>query len=359
MIESTLHLAVALEGTGWHPAVLAGAGRPAGRAVHRRLLDRPGAGGRARSARPRHVRGLAGPAVRSTRTSPDDADRPGPRPAGRGADRGPGGAADVAHRAACRRWWSPTPSRSTSPRRSPPWTTSAPAGPASGCGSPAGRTRPRTSAGAPSRRIRLDERGARRRWPSCSTRPPTTSRWCAGCGTAGRTTRRSGTRRPAGSSTGTSCTTSTSAARTSRSRGPSITPRPPQGQPLVTALAHRTVAYRLLARSADLGFVTPADAADAAAILDRDPHRAGRRGSRRRPAARARRPAWCSSTTPASAAADRRARLDELAGAELTSDARIFTGTPAELADLRAGVARGRADRGAAAARRHRRTTCR
>jgi alkanesulfonate monooxygenase SsuD/methylene tetrahydromethanopterin reductase-like flavin-dependent oxidoreductase (luciferase family) len=36
----------------------------------------------------------------------------------------------------------------------------------------------------------------------------------------------------------------------------------------------------------------------------------------------------------ASAAADRRARLDELAGAEFTSDARIFTGTPAELADL-------------------------
>src|SRR3954465_1103693 len=50
-------------------------------------------------------------------------------------------------------------------------------------------------------------------------------------------------------------------------RGPSITPRPPQGQPLVAALAHRDVAYRLIGRYADLGFVTPRDAGDAAAIL--------------------------------------------------------------------------------------------
>ena len=51
-------------------------------------------------------------------------------------------------------------------------------------------------------------------------------------------------------------------------RGPSITPRPPQGQPVVAALAHREVAFRLVGRSADLGFVTPRDAGDAAAILE-------------------------------------------------------------------------------------------
>jgi alkanesulfonate monooxygenase SsuD/methylene tetrahydromethanopterin reductase-like flavin-dependent oxidoreductase (luciferase family) len=116
-------------------------------------------------------------------------------------------------------------------------------------------------------------------------------------------------------------------------RGPSITPRPPQGQPLVSALAHRTVAYRLLARSADLGFVTPADAADAAAILTEIRTELGAAG-------RADAPLHVLGDLlvfldeQASAAADRRARLDELAGAELTSDARIFTGTPAELADL-------------------------
>src|ERR1044071_2625849 len=42
-------------------------------------------------------------------------------------------------------------------------------------------------------------------------------------------------------------------------RGPSITPRPPQGQPIVSALAHRPVPYQLVGRSADLGFVTPFD----------------------------------------------------------------------------------------------------
>src|SRR5260370_99506 len=47
-------------------------------------------------------------------------------------------------------------------------------------------------------------------------------------------------------------------------RGPSITPRPPQGQPVVAALGHGTVPYRLIARSADIGFVTPRDAAHAA-----------------------------------------------------------------------------------------------
>ena len=46
-------------------------------------------------------------------------------------------------------------------------------------------------------------------------------------------------------------------------KGPSITPRPPQGQPLVTALAHQTVPYRLVARQADVGYVTPHDAEQA------------------------------------------------------------------------------------------------
>ena len=41
-------------------------------------------------------------------------------------------------------------------------------------------------------------------------------------------------------------------------KGPSITPRPPQGQPIVAALGHGAPAYELIARSADIGFVTPA-----------------------------------------------------------------------------------------------------
>src|SRR6202042_2855618 len=43
-------------------------------------------------------------------------------------------------------------------------------------------------------------------------------------------------------------------------KGPSITPRSPQGQPVVSALGHGTVPYQLIATAADVGFVTPADA---------------------------------------------------------------------------------------------------
>jgi alkanesulfonate monooxygenase SsuD/methylene tetrahydromethanopterin reductase-like flavin-dependent oxidoreductase (luciferase family) len=116
-------------------------------------------------------------------------------------------------------------------------------------------------------------------------------------------------------------------------RGPSITPRPPQGQPIVSALAHQAVPYRLVGSSADVGYVTPRDADHAAAIVDEircAQTAAGREEEtvhvlgdlvvfldEDEPAARA-----------------RKARLDDLAGTEYSSDATVFTGTPAGLADL-------------------------
>ena len=116
-------------------------------------------------------------------------------------------------------------------------------------------------------------------------------------------------------------------------KGPSITPRPPQGQPLVTALAHQTVPYRLVARSADLGFTTPHDADDARAIV-------GEIRAEQSAAGRSDQTVHVFGDllvlldeAPGAAAA-RRDRLDELAGAPLSSDARIFAGTAAELADL-------------------------
>jgi alkanesulfonate monooxygenase SsuD/methylene tetrahydromethanopterin reductase-like flavin-dependent oxidoreductase (luciferase family) len=42
-------------------------------------------------------------------------------------------------------------------------------------------------------------------------------------------------------------------------KGPSITPRPPQGQPVVAALAHAPRIYEFAAASADLVFITPTD----------------------------------------------------------------------------------------------------
>ncbi|WP_371494109.1 LLM class flavin-dependent oxidoreductase [Kitasatospora sp. NBC_00374] len=116
-------------------------------------------------------------------------------------------------------------------------------------------------------------------------------------------------------------------------RGPSVTPRPPQGQPIVTALAHATVPYRLIARSADLGYVTPHDTDRAAAIV-------AEIRAEQRAAGRAGEPLHLFGDLlvlldddPATARA-RRERLDARLGEPLTSDAEIFAGTPAQLADL-------------------------
>jgi alkanesulfonate monooxygenase SsuD/methylene tetrahydromethanopterin reductase-like flavin-dependent oxidoreductase (luciferase family) len=50
-------------------------------------------------------------------------------------------------------------------------------------------------------------------------------------------------------------------------KGPSITPRPPQGQPVVAALAHATPIYEFASRSADLVFITPQSDESLQAIL--------------------------------------------------------------------------------------------
>ncbi|MGV9274824.1 LLM class flavin-dependent oxidoreductase [Streptomyces griseosporeus] len=116
-------------------------------------------------------------------------------------------------------------------------------------------------------------------------------------------------------------------------KGPSITPRPPQGQPLVTALAHDTVPYRLVARQADLGYVTPHDTGHARAIL-------AEIRAEQEAAGRADQPLHVFADLVVfldeepGAAAARKERLDTLAGEPYTSDALVFTGTPSELADL-------------------------
>ncbi|WP_131767899.1 LLM class flavin-dependent oxidoreductase [Candidatus Protofrankia californiensis] len=115
-------------------------------------------------------------------------------------------------------------------------------------------------------------------------------------------------------------------------RGPSIVPRPPQGQPLVTALAHAAVSYRFGARSADVVYVTPRDATDARAITEEiraEQHAAGRTQN-----VHVFGDLVVFLDTTTAAANDRRKRLDELAGSEYSSDALVFAGTPAGLADV-------------------------
>ena len=112
-------------------------------------------------------------------------------------------------------------------------------------------------------------------------------------------------------------------------KGPSITPRPPQGQPIVAALGHVDAAYRLIASSADVGFITPHDAAETTTTVEAI---ATHRGDQPPVRVFADLVVFLDDTT--AAARSRRDRLDEVAGRALRSDAEIFTGTPAELADL-------------------------
>jgi alkanesulfonate monooxygenase SsuD/methylene tetrahydromethanopterin reductase-like flavin-dependent oxidoreductase (luciferase family) len=117
-------------------------------------------------------------------------------------------------------------------------------------------------------------------------------------------------------------------------KGPSITPRPPQGQPVVSALGHASVPYRLIARSADVGFVTPRDAGRAASIVAeiRDAQQAaGRAGDTVHVFGDL---VVFLDEPGGETGAERKARLDDLAGYPYASDATIFTGTAAGLADL-------------------------
>lgn len=108
-----------------------------------------------------------------------------------------------------------------------------------------------------------------------------------------------------------------------RVKGPAITPRPPQGLPPVSALASDAAVYPFLARSTDIGYVTPQDAAGAraaVAALPGTPHVFGE---------------LTVFLDDEPATAERRLqRLDAAHGAAYTSDARVFAGTPAHLADL-------------------------
>ena len=116
-------------------------------------------------------------------------------------------------------------------------------------------------------------------------------------------------------------------------KGPSITQRPPQGQPLVAALAHIDIPFELVGRSADLGFITPFDAADAAI-------KSGKIRIAQAAAGRADETVHVLGDLVVfldddhDTAVARKERLDEVAGREYESDALIFTGTAAELADL-------------------------
>jgi alkanesulfonate monooxygenase SsuD/methylene tetrahydromethanopterin reductase-like flavin-dependent oxidoreductase (luciferase family) len=89
-------------------------------------------------------------------------------------------------------------------------------------------------------------------------------------------------------------------------KGPSITPRPPQGQPVVAALAHALPIYEFASRSADLVFITPQSDESLLAIL--------------------------AEVTGLNVYADLYVTFGGVIDAR--SDALVFDGTPTELVDL-------------------------
>jgi alkanesulfonate monooxygenase SsuD/methylene tetrahydromethanopterin reductase-like flavin-dependent oxidoreductase (luciferase family) len=115
-------------------------------------------------------------------------------------------------------------------------------------------------------------------------------------------------------------------------RGPSIVPRPPQGQPLVVALAHSTVPFEFAARAADVVMVTPAHEPDVArwvADIRAAEERVGRGGVPLRILGDV--DVHLEDTSAAAAA--RKDHLDELDGRPQRSDAAILATTPSDLAD--------------------------
>jgi alkanesulfonate monooxygenase SsuD/methylene tetrahydromethanopterin reductase-like flavin-dependent oxidoreductase (luciferase family) len=94
-------------------------------------------------------------------------------------------------------------------------------------------------------------------------------------------------------------------------KGPSITPRPPQGQPVIAALAHAPRIYEFAARSTDLVFITPKDD-DSLEVILGEIEQAGGSGLK--------------------VYADVFVSFDGTI--DLRSDAYVFDGSPTELVDL-------------------------
>ena len=116
-------------------------------------------------------------------------------------------------------------------------------------------------------------------------------------------------------------------------RGPSITPRPPQGQLPVIALAHARIPYELAARGADIVLITPRNADHAGQIVA-EIRTAESSTERSLPPLRAYADLTVFLDDSEDAAMARKQRLDRAHGTEYRSDTAIFTGTPERLADL-------------------------
>ncbi|GAC01258.1 putative oxidoreductase [Gordonia namibiensis NBRC 108229] len=116
-------------------------------------------------------------------------------------------------------------------------------------------------------------------------------------------------------------------------RGPSITPRPPQGQPIIATTAAHAADLPVIGRVADLGFIAPRDVDDAARAVTAitEAHRAA--GRRNDDPAIALVDLFVVLGDSRREACERLAQLDEWAGSPFTPDIVPVVGTPTDLAD--------------------------
>ena len=117
-------------------------------------------------------------------------------------------------------------------------------------------------------------------------------------------------------------------------QGPSITPRPPQGQPLVAMLAENRGATEVAERCADLVLVQAADERSLSATLAECSDARARVTDRDAPAPRVLADLVVFLDDGHGQAAERRARLDSVVPTPDVGGPPVFAGTPSELADL-------------------------
>lgn len=124
-------------------------------------------------------------------------------------------------------------------------------------------------------------------------------------------------------------------------KGPSIVPRPPQGQPLIVSLAHSQGPFEFAARAADVVMVTPRDADDVPRWV-RGVRVAEETVGRTGEPLRILGDAVVVLGDTVEAAQARRAALDDADGGRWKTDCQVLVGTPASVAaDLVAWAAHG------------------
>ena len=116
-------------------------------------------------------------------------------------------------------------------------------------------------------------------------------------------------------------------------RGPAITPRPPQGRPVIAATGAHPTDLRVIGRGADVGFISPRDVDDAVRAVTAVGAAHSDAGREIADPALLFVDLFVVLAGSGADAEGRRAQLDDWAGEPFTPDSAVFTGTPTGLAD--------------------------